>query len=194
MTLPRLAPADYLSGARLIAVPVLWGFAALRMPVVLGIGAAMAGLTDILDGPVARWSGRSSRYGSQLDSLADMLLAGSMFIWVAWFRTDFFMENAVPLLIWAGLGLAALAATLIRWGRFGDLHLYSAKAAGFLGHLFVIWLLVFDNYSPLFFTVAVTVAIAATLETLLVALTRERVEGRVGTILRPRREAGADQP
>ena len=183
---PKPTPADRLSASRLLALPVLWVLAALGLPRVVGIGAALAGLTDVLDGPVARWSGRSSRFGSQLDSLADMLLAGSMFLWVAWYRPSFFAENAVPLLSWAVLGLLSLVVTVVRWGRFGDLHLYSAKAAGFLGHLFVVWLLIFDSYSPLFFAVAVTAAIIAALETLLVALTRDRVSGRVGSILRQR--------
>ena len=183
MTTPRLAPADYLSLLRLLLVPVLWALALAGRPVQLGIGLAVAGLTDVLDGPVARMTDRSSRYGAQLDSLADILLMASTFWWLFLLRPDFFTENVVPLTIWALVGSVAVVVTLVKFGRMGNLHLYSAKAAGVLGHLFAVWILTFGSYSPLFFAAAVGVAIVASTETLLVALTREQVSEKIGSIL-----------
>lgn len=187
MTRSRLTPADQLSLTRLLMVPLLWAFALLELPVYLGVGLAVAGLTDVLDGPVARVTGRSSRYGAQLDSMADILLMASIFWWLVLLKRDFFVVNAVPLVIWAVVGTAAVVVTLVKFGRMGNLHLYSAKIAGVLGHLFAIWILVFDSYSAWFFGTAVGMAIVASTETLLVALTRDRVSDRIGTILnRPR--------
>jgi len=40
----------------------------------------IAGLTDMLDGLIARWSGQQSRLGAWLDPMADKLLAVSTFI------------------------------------------------------------------------------------------------------------------
>jgi phosphatidylglycerophosphate synthase len=183
MRLPRLSPADYLSLVRLLLVPVLWVLALAGLTRPLGIVLAVAGLTDVLDGPVARYTGVTSRYGAQLDSAADILLMASIFWWFVLLAPGFFADNATPLIIWAVLGIAAVVVTVVRFGRLGNLHLYSAKVAGVLGHLFAVWLFILGSYSPAFFMVAVTAAIVASAETLLVALTRNQVDERIGSIL-----------
>lgn len=183
----RPTPADALTLVRLAAVPVLWALAYLELNVYLGIGLAVAGLTDVLDGPVARMTKRSSRYGSQLDSVADILLMGSIVVWMAWLHPAFFRDHAIPLLLWVTIGVASILVTLVRFGRFGDLHLYSTKVAGVAGYVFVVWLFMLGDYSPLAFAVVVGLAIIASTETLLVALTRERADERIGSIFsRPR--------
>ncbi|MFW5951988.1 MAG: CDP-alcohol phosphatidyltransferase family protein [Gemmatimonadota bacterium] len=187
MTAFRPAPADYLTLLRMGLVPVLWVLALLELPVHLGAGLAVAGLTDVLDGPVARWTGRSSRIGGQLDSVADILLMGSIFWWFVLLRPEFFIENAIPLVVWAVIGSAAVVVTLVKFGRFGNLHLYSAKAAGVVDYVFAVWVIVFGTYSQGFFVIAVGLAILASTETLLVALTRDSVSERIGTILTSRR-------
>ena len=183
MRFPSLTPADHLTLLRLLALPVLWVLAAQEQSFYLGVGVALAGFTDILDGPVARLTGQSSRFGSQLDSVADILLMSSILLWIGWLHPDFFRDNAVPLLVWAAVGIAAVVATLVRFGRLGDLHLYSAKAAGVVSYLFAVWLFLTGGYSPLFFGIAAVLAILAAAETLLVALTRERLKGRIRSIL-----------
>jgi phosphatidylglycerophosphate synthase len=183
----RPTPADVLTLLRLVAVPVLWVLAALQLTVALGIGIALAGLTDVLDGPVARMTGRSSRVGSQLDSLADLILMTSIVAWIAWLHSDFLRANLLPLGAWAIIGTASLVATWLRFGRVGNLHLYSAKTAGVVGYIFVVWLFVLGSYSPAFFVVAVGLAILGATETLLVALTRDRADETIRTLFsRPR--------
>jgi cardiolipin synthase (CMP-forming) len=182
MKTSQLTPADMLTLVRLVALPGLWALAYLGLPLYLGIGMAVAGLTDVLDGPVARMTRQSSRYGSQLDSVADILLMGSIVIWMAMIHPAFFRDNALPLLIWVTIGVAGVVVTLIRFGRIADLHLYSAKAAGVVGYVFAVWLFVLGDYSPVFFAVAIGLAIIGATETLLVALTREQVDERIGSI------------
>ena len=186
MKKPYLAPADYLTLPRLLSVPVLWALASLESTFWLGIGLALAGLTDVLDGPVARHTGKSSRFGGQLDSAADILLMASIFWWFVLLTPEFFLDNAVPLVIWAGIGTLSVVATYIKFGRFGNLHLYSAKTAGVLGYLFAVSFFVFEGYSRVFFYIAVTAALIAATETLLVALTRRRADG-IGSIVLPGR-------
>ena len=187
METPKPAPADYLTGARLLSVPVLWVLAIQGLTVWLGVGLALAGLTDVLDGPVARRTGKSSTIGGQMDSAADILLMGSIFWWFVLLTPEFFLDNATPLVIWAVVGTVAVIATYIKFGRFGNLHLYSAKAAGVLGYLFAVSYFVLGEYSPLFFMVVVVAAIVGATETLLVALTRRTVPDGVGSILIPPR-------
>ncbi len=187
MTTARPSPADHLTLLRVLLIPVLWGFALAGMTTELAVGLAAAGLTDVLDGPVARLTARVSPFGSQLDSAADIVLMGSIVGWMAWLTPGFFRENAVALLTWMVLGCAGVAATIVRFRRFGDLHLYSAKAAGVLGYVFACWLFLTGRYSRGFFAVTVGLAILASSEMLLMALTRDRLEERVGSILLFRR-------
>jgi phosphatidylglycerophosphate synthase len=178
----RPTPADGLTILRLLAIPVLWALAYREMSVYLGVGLALAGLTDVLDGPVARRTGRSSRYGGQLDSVADILLMGSIVLWMAWLHPAFFRDNVVALATWLVIGSVALVVTLVRFGRLGNLHLYSAKTAGVVAYLFAVWLFVTGAYHPVFFGVAVGLAILGAVETLLVALTLDAVDETVRSL------------
>lgn len=187
MRVPKPAPADWLTLSRLVSVPFLWVLALNAPTMWLGIGVGLAGLTDVLDGPVARYTGRSSPLGGQLDSTADILLMGSIFWWFVILSPEFFLDNATPLLVWAVVGTVSVVATYVKFGRFGNLHLYSAKTAGVVGYLFVVWYFTFGDYSPAFFTFTAVLAVLAASETLLVALTRREAGDGVGSIfIRPR--------
>jgi len=177
---------DFITLSRLVLTPVLWVLALVGERQLLGILVAVAGFTDVLDGFLARRLGRTSRWGSQLDSVADMVLVASITIWLVMLRPDFYRDHGTVLLAWVALALFTLLVGWIRFRRFADLHLYSAKAAGFVGYLFVIYLLMFDGPAAPFFYVAIGAAFAGTGETLLVMLTRSNVDERVGSILRRR--------
>jgi phosphatidylglycerophosphate synthase len=181
---------DFITLSRLVLTPVLWILALVGERPLLGILVAVAGFTDILDGFLARRLGRTSRWGSQLDSLADMVLVASITIWLVMLRPDFFRDHGTPLLIWVVLAALTLLVGWVRFRRITDLHLYSAKAAGFIGYLFVIYLLMFDGPAAPFVYVAIAFAFAGTSETLLVLLTRSQVDERVGSILRRRAPTG----
>jgi phosphatidylglycerophosphate synthase len=188
ITMPSLrSTADRLTALRLALLPVLWVLALLRLPVYLGIGVAIAGLTDMLDGYLARRSRQSTPFGSHFDSIADHLLSASMVIWLFWLRPHFFREQWPLLLLWAGIALSVLLVGWIKFRRFGDLHLYSAKAAAILGNLFGISLLIFGTYSPPVFYAVLAFCFVAAAETLIALLTCSKVDEHIGSILLPRR-------
>jgi len=182
---------NLLTAVRLVLLAPLWALALAGRRAELAAGLLLAGLTDVLDGVLARRSGRATPFGSQLDSLADMLLAGSIVVWLALLRPDFFRAEAPLLLAWVGLGLLALAVGWVRFRRFANLHLYSAKVAGAAGYGFAISLLLVDGYSRPLFLAVLAVCVLASLETLLVFLLREDVDEHLGSILRrPRVRSG----
>jgi phosphatidylglycerophosphate synthase len=181
---------DQLTLLRMFAVPILWVFALLEWRGPLGIGLAIAGSTDVLDGFLARRMHRTTRIGSQLDSIADMALIISVVIWLLMLRPDFFRDHGLLLSLWSALGLLTLFVGWLRFRRFANLHLYSAKAAGFLGHLFAIYMLLFDRPAAPFFYVVIAAGFVATTESLLFLLLRSRVDEKSGTLLRRNRGAG----
>ncbi|CAN5724451.1 hypothetical protein BH23GEM7_BH23GEM7_22600 [soil metagenome] len=174
---------NLLTTLRLLLLPLLWWLALSERTVWLGIGIAIAGITDKLDGVLARRLKATSAWGSRFDSMADHLLFGSMLVWMVLLRADFIREQAVPILVWIVLGIASFLVGWFKFRRVADLHLDSARRAVFLSYLFMIHLLVFEEYSLPFFYLAVAANILGASETLLVLLTRDRVDEHIGTIL-----------
>jgi phosphatidylglycerophosphate synthase len=180
---PRLAwLPDALTRARLYAVPLLWVLALLRLPVPLGIGAAAAAFTDVLDGVAARRLGIASRRGGALDSAADLLLSGSLLAWIVLLRPEFVREEAVPLLAWAAFAAIVLVAGWVRFRQVGNLHLLSAKVAGFSAYAFGILLLVTGGYDRRVLAAVLALLWIASAETLLVIVLRRDVRDHRGSI------------
>lgn len=180
---------DALTWVRLGSLPVLWTLALLRLPEALALGAAAAASTDLLDGAIARRLRVASRRGGALDSRADHLLSISLVVWLAMLRPEFFREQRLPMLLWSALALGVLAVGWMRRGQPVNLHLYSAKAAAFVGYVFGLLLLFTGTYNRAFFAAALALASLAAVEALLVMVTG-RAEGRGGSILLRRRGSG----
>lgn len=179
---------------RLVLVGVSWAFALAGMPQLVALGIVLAGLTDVLDGPIARWTGTTSRLGSALDSLADLALAGSTFWWLVLLRTDFFLAHSLPLVAWATVGIVVMGVGWLRFGRVGDLHLYSAKAAGPVAYFWAVCLLAWEQTDVRLFYAAMVLAFAAQAEMLYVFLTRSRVDEHAGSVLFGPRSATVPPP
>lgn len=89
------------------------------------------GITDVLDGLIARITRTSSEFGAKLDSIADLLFYTVMLIRifpVMWIR--------LPVEIWYAIGailmlrLLAYVVAAIRYRRFASLHTYLNKLTG----------------------------------------------------------------
>lgn len=179
--------ADRLTALRLAMVPLLWVLAILQRPVVLGVGVALAGSTDVLDGYLARRAGRTTRFGSRFDSIADHLLTLSTALWLLLLRPHFVREQLPALLLWGAIAIVVVAVGWLRFRRAVDLHLYSAKAAGSMGYLFAIWVLISGSYHPAVFAVVIGACYFAALESLAVLLLFHQVDERIGSLLLARR-------
>lgn len=177
---------DALTWARLLSLPFLWALALQRRPEALAVATTVAASTDLLDGALARRLGVTSRHGGALDSRADHLLSISLVMWLAMLRPHFFREQRLPMLLWVGFALGVLAFGWLRRGQPVNLHLWSGKAASFLGWVFGLLLLYTGTYSLAFFWVTISLTSLAALEALLVILTGRT--GRGGSILLRRRE------
>lgn len=179
---------NQITAARLALIPLLWVVAIFNRPVLLGVGVAVAGATDVLDGWLSRRWHQTSEFGSRMDSVADHLLAISVTLWLVLLRPFFFREQKWALIAWSAFALLVLAVSWVRFRRFVDLHLYSAKAAVFLSFCFGIPLLVLGRYSHLQFWITIGVCTLAAAEALVVLLTSSEVDEHLGSVvLRGRR-------
>lgn len=169
--------------ARLLLLLPLWALAVLGLPVALAVGLAIASGTDVVDGYLARRFRTTTRLGSQLDSIADILLAGSSVLWLWMFVPELFRDHRALIGLWLALSLATGIVGWLRFRRIADLHLYTSKAAGFIGYLFIIHALVVQGYSGIFFAVLIALGLLSQLESLAVQLTRDTVDEHIGSIL-----------
>lgn len=99
---------------------------------------ALCGITDVLDGILARRWNLASPSGAALDSVADTVFTAVLLITLI---------PVIPfpfwLLVWIGvilfLRLTALAVSYFRFGRFSFLHTYANKGTGLLLFFFPVF-------------------------------------------------------
>lgn len=130
---------------------------------------ALTGLTDVLDGWIARHTKTCSDFGARLDSIADLL-----FYTVMLFRVFPSLCNTLPGNIWyvvAGIVIVRISAYLIaavKYRRFASLHTYLNKLTGVA--VFGLPFLLVTEYAVGFCWAVCAVAAAASLEELAIHL------------------------
>lgn len=137
---PQLTPraAAHRTGYARAATALTLGRVVLALPLALVTDPraavallAAAGATDALDGPCARRAGTAGPAGARLDSAADaVLMAAVLVLLLRWLGQD-----ALVLVPWvvavAAVRGAALVVGRMRFGRWGSVHTWANKAAGF---------------------------------------------------------------
>lgn len=135
MTVPdgsRWNLPNALSATRLLGVPVLFALVD-REPVTWFVALyAVLGLTDWLDGKLARAWGQTSAFGSMLDSVAD----AAYYISTAYFAARLFPAYLAPNLPYVAGALALyavlIAVSRVRVGRVLLPHTHLSRVAGAL--------------------------------------------------------------
>lgn len=188
MTMADLATApNLLTALRLVLLPFLWFAALAGYGWWLGLGVLVAFLTDVLDGFVARWTGQTSPFGAQFDSLADNLLAPSALVWLVLLAPEVYREHPVLAGVAIVMYAAAMAVGWLKFRRFGNLHLISSKVAGVFMYLFAAHTFMRGAYSPPFFYLTAGAHIISSTEAFFVQLLHGHVDEHMGSLLLARR-------
>lgn len=136
------------------------------------------GVTDVLDGWIARRTKTASDFGARLDSAADL-----WFYSVVLIRIFPVLWSTLPVDIWYAVMIVIIVRILaylvaaIKYHRFASLHTYLNKLTG--ASVFLIPFLLVTPYSIVYCQITCIVAAAASLEELAVHLQRKTY--RVGT-------------
>ena len=121
--------ADTITAVRMVSSLFLL-FLPLRSAVFLTV-YTLTGLTDALDGWLARKTGTASDFGARLDSIADLL-----FYTVLLLRLFPVLWRTLPVVIWYAVAvmflvrLAAYAVAAIKYHCFAALHTWLNKLTG----------------------------------------------------------------
>lgn len=188
MSVPVKLVPNVLSAVRLMLLPVLWIFALQGRPAALGIGLIIAGTTDVLDGFLARKLDAVSDAGAALDSLADNLLILSVAAWLLMIRPDVVARFGLWFVLVVTLHVAFLVIGMVRFRRFGNLHLYSAKVAAVAGFAFAVACFLTPGIPFVLGVLALSLATAAVVEGLACQILFQCVDESFGSVFRAVRE------
>ena len=125
----------------------------------------LTGLTDALDGWLARKTGTVSEFGARLDSVADLLFYGVLLL-----RLFPVLWQALPAMIWYAVAavvlvrLAAYAVAAVKYHRFASLHTWLNKLTG--GAVFLLPYVLARSTGVTYSWAACALALAASLEEL----------------------------
>ena len=159
--------ADLFTLYRIGAAPVAAGMALAGYRDAFFVLVILSLASDLVDGPIARWSGQASEYGAKLDTVADgaTLLAAILGLWV------FEGETLRPEWPWLCLFLASYAAAalacLAKFRVLPAYHLFLSKLGALGSGGFIVWLYI-AGFSRPFFLVLVGIGVAANIESVLV--------------------------
>jgi phosphatidylglycerophosphate synthase len=96
-----------------------------------------AASTDLIDGWLARRSGRSSDFGAQLDAVVDNLFSVAILAFLLMAYPGLAQRHGIALIVLFAGPVAYLAASWLLKRRFLMFHFWSAKAGAVL--LFCLW-------------------------------------------------------
>lgn len=142
---------------------------------------ALTGLTDVLDGWIARKTKTASDFGARLDSIADLLLYAVMLL-----RVFPVLWNTLPMDIWYAvaviliLRVSAYGVAAVKYRRFASLHTRLNKVTG--GAVFLIPFLLVTEYVTVYCRITCIIAAAAALEELAIHLLRQTCHANTKSI------------
>lgn len=136
----------------------------------------VCGVSDILDGWIARATNSSSELGSKLDSIADIL-----FYTVSIIKMLPVLWRVLPMWLWYCIGgtlllrAAAYVVAAIKFRRFASMHTNLNKITS--GGLFLIPYSLITPYSAVYCTIVVAIAALSSLQELIIHLVRKEYHG-----------------
>ena len=176
----RLSIADMITLLRIAGTILLLFFPALSPAFFLLY--ALTGLTDVLDGWIARRTKTASDFGARLDSVADLL-----FYMVMLLKIFPVLWDILPVPIWffvvviVVVRLAAYLTAAVKYHRFASLHTYLNKLTGVA--VFLVPFLLLSNYGILFCWIVGVVAMVASLEELIIHIQKPEYCANTKSIL-----------
>jgi phosphatidylglycerophosphate synthase len=131
---------------RLILIPFLFYFAYTQQKYIFTALFLLAGITDVLDGYLARRLKQESQFGARFDSIADYAIVLSFIFWMYWFMPEFVITNLyLFVIIYVLFALSFIFEYFISKQKCG-LHTIAEKISVLLAYsLFLLFVL----YKPI---------------------------------------------
>jgi len=175
--------ADAITWLRIVLLPLIWVYALMGDGRIVGAGVIAVGITDFLDGLVARRFGQVSPAGARLDLIADTLVLLSAVAWIVVLHPEVAADNATLIACAFLVYLVAVGIGIVNLRRLPNLRLYSSKVAGGLLYAFAVITLIGGRYDRLLLAVAVGAFIVSCVETVTGELLFSVADANIGSVL-----------
>ena len=133
----------------------------------------ICGLTDILDGYVARKTKTESNFGAKLDTISDLLFSITMFV----IMSDILLSDIVYIIFISVILLIRILSiiiTLKKYNKFAILHTYSNKLTGLL--LFPIPYYICMNNANILIYITVIIALFSSIEEVIINIKSKKLD------------------
>ncbi|CAN7633561.1 CDP-alcohol phosphatidyltransferase family protein [Rhizobium sp. LjRoot98] len=121
-------------GLLIVPILLLESYRYLGFAILLYLAAS---LTDLMDGWLARRSGRASEYGARLDAIVDNIFSVAILLFLFLSFPEIALRHSIALAVLFGGPLLYLIASWFLTGKLMMFHFWSAKAGALL--LFALW-------------------------------------------------------
>lgn len=162
---------NILSSSRIVLSIVLLTTKPLSLPFVLIY--LICGISDILDGYIARKMQTATNIGARLDSVADLIMI--MVLIVLLYPI---INPPAAVVVWIGIialiRIISVITVLIKYKSFAMLHTYGNKITGLI--LFIFPLSLSFTVSPMVIYVICTIASISAVEELLIQLSSKELQ------------------
>ncbi|MFO7999295.1 MAG: CDP-alcohol phosphatidyltransferase family protein [Bacteroidales bacterium] len=154
---------NVISFYRLIVFPLILWFAWSGNEKMFVIFICISLVSDILDGFIARTFKMVTKFGAQMDNLADLGTYILALYGIFRFRWDALQPHAWILYLFLAIFALTYVVAWIRFRKIPGLHLYGAVIAGYLQGLFLFVLFLY-GFIPWFFYLAIGWGVLAYIE------------------------------
>ena len=179
--------ADAVTWLRILLLPVIWFYALVGDGRIVGAGLIALGVTDFLDGVIARRVGQASPAGARLDLTADTLVLLSAVAWIGMLHPDVVGENAALIAAAFLVYLVAVGIGILGFRRLPNLRLYSSRLAGGLLYAAAVITLITGRNARLLVALALGAFIFSCAETAVGELLFSVADANMGSVLLERR-------
>ena len=134
---------------------------------------SICGLTDILDGYVARKTKTESSFGAKLDTISDLLFCIIMFI----IMSDIFLKDVICMVFIITILLIrilSVSVVLKKYNKFAILHTYTNKLTGLL-LFFIPFFIYLDGVNIIMYIIGV-IALFSSIEELIINIKSKQLE------------------
>lgn len=139
----------------------------------------ICGLSDFLDGYIARNTGTSTSFGAKLDTIADMVMI-AVLIFVLYPVVKPSAKIVILIAVICVVRLAAITVGLIKYKTFAGIHTYGNKITG--AALFIFPFLILLNYTNVIMYLICIMGLISALEELIIQLRSTRLDLNVKCI------------
>jgi Phosphatidylglycerophosphate synthase len=133
----------------------------------------ICGLSDILDGFIARKTGATSGIGAKLDSVGDMVMAIVLLL-VLYPIINPSKEIIIWIIVIGVIRLASMAVAFKKYKTFASIHTYGNKITGLV--LFIFPMLLPLIHKTVLIYIICTIASISAVEELIIQLTSSRLQ------------------